>query len=88
MAVGLAAGLIEALATLDEGMDFRSRKNKPILGGIIGDFTVFVHLENIGSVDHLTPFVFAALGLDLTELLKRAVEEAREALLINTDVGE
>jgi hypothetical protein len=71
---GLAAGLIQAIATLDKGVDFRSRKNEPILGGIVGDFAVFVHLENLGGVDHLAPFVVTALGLDLVELLKRAVE--------------
>jgi hypothetical protein len=47
-----------------------------------------VHFKNLGGVVHLTPFVFAALGLDLAELLERAVEQAREALFVNADVGE
>jgi hypothetical protein len=58
------------------------------LSGIIGDVAFCVHLENLGGVVHLTPFVFTALGLDLAELLESAVEQTGEALLINTDVGE
>ncbi|HTA68718.1 MAG TPA: hypothetical protein VK776_10595 [Bryobacteraceae bacterium] len=58
------------------------------MSGIAGDAAVFMHLENLGGVDHLTPFVFTALGLDLAELLKRTVESAGEALLVNADVGE
>jgi len=85
---GFAVGLIEAIATPYVCLDFFGRKNKPILGGIVGDIAVFMHLENLGGVDHLTPFVFAALGLDLTELLERTVEQAGEALLVNADVGE
>jgi hypothetical protein len=40
------------MATLDEGLDFRGRKNEPIFSGIVGDAAVFVHLENLGGVDH------------------------------------
>jgi len=54
----------------------------------VGDAAVFVHLEDLGGVDHLTPFLLTALGLDLAELLKRTVEQAGEALLVNADVGE
>ena len=66
---------------MDEGLDFSGRKNEPILGGIVGDLAFLVHFENLGGVVHLTPLVFTALGLDLAELLERAVEQACEALL-------
>ena len=88
MVFGFGIGLISAVATLDEGLDFSGRKNEPILGGIVGDVAFLVHFKNLGCVIHLTPFVFAALGLDLTELLERAVEQARQALLVNADVGK
>jgi len=41
-----------------------------------------VHFENLGGV------VFTAFGLDLAELFERTVEQSREALLVNADVGE
>src|ERR1700733_2328537 len=88
MVFWLGVGLIEAVAALDEGLDFSGRKNEPILSGVVRNFAFFVHLKNLGGVGHLAPFVFAALGLDLTELLERAVEQASQALLVNTDVGE
>ncbi len=74
MVFWFGVGLVEAVAALDEGLDFSGRKNEPILCGIVRDFAFFVHLKNLGGVRHLAPFVFTALGLDLTELLKRAVE--------------
>src|SRR5580704_3736718 len=88
MVFGFGVGLVEAVAALDEGLDFSGRKNEPILSGVVRDFAFFVHLENLGGVGHLTPFLFTALGLDLAELLKRAVEQAGQALLVNADVGE
>jgi hypothetical protein len=58
------------------------------LGGIVGDVPFLGHFKNLGGVVHLARFVFAALGLDLAELLEGAVEQAGEALLVNADVGE
>src|SRR5580704_10560854 len=88
MVFGFGVGLVEAVAALDEGLDFSGRKNEPILSGVVRDFPFFVHLENLGGVGHLAPFVFTPLGLDLTELLKSAVEQAGQALLVNADIGE
>ena len=84
----VGVGLFEAVAALDEGLDFSGRKNEPILGGIVGEVTVPVHFENFGGVVYLTPFVFESFGLDLVELFESAVEEAGEALLVKADVGE
>jgi hypothetical protein len=70
---GDVVGLIDAVAPPDEGLDFSGRKNEPILSGIVGSVALFV---------------FTAFGLDLAELLQSTVEEAREALLVNADVGE
>ena len=84
----VGVGLFEAVAALDEGLDFSGRKNEPILGGIVREATLLVHFENFGGVVHLAFFLFPPLGLDLTELLESAVEEAGQALLVKADVGE
>jgi hypothetical protein len=85
---GDVVGLIDAVPSPDEGLDLGGRKNEPILSGIVGEIALFVHFENLGGVHHLAPFVFTAFGLDLAELLQSTVEQAREALLVNVDVGE
>ncbi len=81
-------GLLPTFFAAEEGLDFVVRKNEALVSGLVGQVFILVHFQNLSGFVELAFFDRAALGLDLAELSKGALELAGETLAVDADVGE
>ena len=59
-----------------------------MIGGLPGDFAVFVEFEEGSGVLEIAALAIGAVGLDLAELVEALLELAGKALALDGEVGD
>jgi hypothetical protein len=80
--------LVQKLEAIGEAFDIAFRKNEAMIGGLPGDFAVFVEFEEGGGVLEIAALALEPGGLDIAKRVEALLKLPGEALALDAEVGD